>query len=361
MIHHFVLGFCDLSHKVWESPLRILISGYFAVQVFFVLSGFVLSISFFRSLDQGVLVSAALRRYFRLMLPVLSSLVFAWILQSTVGFHHRAAADLMGQAPDSWFHRGAEYLLSFKESVIQGVYETFFAYTGKRSLNTSLWTMSIELYCSMFVFGFLALCGKLSRRYLIYAILFLLLRKVNENMMTFLFGVMLCDFYIVAQRKNKPFRLPWWQASSVILFGLFLGGTPLGWMTEHLGFAFPATKDWPRFGAFLLLVGVVGSPILQRFLQLRPLVWLGKVSFSVYLLYWPILVSIISSLYIQLRNHGWEHRGAIWLLFGIYFLLTMILAQFFSRYVDEQSIRFARWAEGWFTGNRRLLGSIPKP
>ena len=71
-----------------HSPLTVFFSGPFAVVVFFVLSGFVLSHSFFLRPNFTVLISAAVRRYFRLAIPVTASTLFAYgLLRSGAYFN----------------------------------------------------------------------------------------------------------------------------------------------------------------------------------------------------------------------------------------------------------------------------------
>lgn len=354
MMYHFARGFCDLSGELWETPLGVVLSGHYGVQIFFALSGFVLSLSFFRTFNRDVLTSAATRRYFRLMLPVLASLLIACGLQHTVGYHHRAAADRMEQAEDAWLRKGAKKTLSLQETVTQGVYGTFFDYNGDKSINTSLWTMRIELFGSLFVFGFLALCGPIPRRYLIYPILLWLLLETNKNWFTFLLGVMLCDLYTTLQRRGKPLSLPFWGALLVILIALFLGGLDGDWVKKEFGFKLIYRKDWMRLGAALLLFGVLASPVIQKLLRWQPLVTLGKLSFSIYLLHWPVMISVGSLLYLKLRDRGWEHTPAVVLMWAVFTLLTFAGAWFLHRYVDEPSIRIGRWIEGWFSGSKKL-------
>ena len=75
------------GHGVWErelatSPLNILVNGNFAVCLFFVLSGYVLSRNFLSNGSLGGLRRLALKRYPRLMLPVLGAVMLAWGIPS---------------------------------------------------------------------------------------------------------------------------------------------------------------------------------------------------------------------------------------------------------------------------------------
>ena len=52
------------------TPLVVFIHGYFWVIVFFILSGFVLPLSYFKTRKPSCIYGGAFRRYPRLMIPV---------------------------------------------------------------------------------------------------------------------------------------------------------------------------------------------------------------------------------------------------------------------------------------------------
>jgi peptidoglycan/LPS O-acetylase OafA/YrhL len=54
-----------------KTPLKIIYSGYFFVVVFFILSGFVLPLRYFKTGKETCLTGGTFRRYLRLMIPVL--------------------------------------------------------------------------------------------------------------------------------------------------------------------------------------------------------------------------------------------------------------------------------------------------
>ena len=60
--------FPDWAHM---SPVKVFYHGYFWVVVFFILSGFVLPLRFFKTGKETCITGGTFRRYLRLMLPVL--------------------------------------------------------------------------------------------------------------------------------------------------------------------------------------------------------------------------------------------------------------------------------------------------
>ena len=65
-----------------------------AVSVFFVLSGYVLTRRFYRTEPPDGFESAAVKRYFRLALPVLASVMFAWLLFEAGAYANQLAPEL---------------------------------------------------------------------------------------------------------------------------------------------------------------------------------------------------------------------------------------------------------------------------
>src|SRR3984893_7680373 len=90
--------------------------------------------------------------------------------------------------------------------------------------------------------------------------------------------------------SNIVRRLPRIVAEAASLIGLFLLGAPIiiyDAITPFPGFAALP----PCMGAALIIAaGERGPSIVGRILSLRPFVWTGLISYSLYLWHWPILV-----------------------------------------------------------------------
>ncbi len=136
-----------------KSAFSVLTNGNFYVCVFFVLSGFVLSHKYFNDNRIAILVSAAQRRFIRLYIPVAFTLILSYLF---------IKAHLYLNAPVSriahsewWFERKWVFDSPGKMLWKCLISDTMFA--GNSSFDTSMWTMSIEIYYSFVVFAFLAL------------------------------------------------------------------------------------------------------------------------------------------------------------------------------------------------------------
>src|SRR5204863_4576079 len=62
------------------SPLNLLFSGELAVCVFFVLSGYVLSVGFFSRPNRRAAAASFAKRYVRLELPILCGVLVGWLI-----------------------------------------------------------------------------------------------------------------------------------------------------------------------------------------------------------------------------------------------------------------------------------------
>jgi peptidoglycan/LPS O-acetylase OafA/YrhL len=90
------------SQSTWEllchiPPMSLLLNGHMAVCFFFVLSGYVLSVSHFqKEQNNAVLISAALKRPFRLGGVVLFTVLSSMLIWSRDWYFHLDAAALSG-------------------------------------------------------------------------------------------------------------------------------------------------------------------------------------------------------------------------------------------------------------------------
>ena len=93
-------------------------------------------------------------------------------------------------------------------------------------------------------------------------------------------------------------------------------------------------------GAILTFAAIFALPIVQAFLRMRLIAWLGAMSFSVYLLHWGILMTLGSWLYIDFMPHG-RAVAVIMATSGV-IIATLASAIAFERWVDRLAIRMSR-------------------
>lgn len=192
----------QLTRLAVASPLELPFAGNFAVCIFFVLSGFVLSLRFFQTRDNSVLASSASRRLFRLMIPAAGSVFLAYfLLRSGLMFLHPAT--VFSDAPNFLKHY---YLFPahIGQAVFQAIYGVWLGNTDLfSSYNSVLWTMHFELFGSFLIFMFLALFGKLPNRWVFYGLFGLFFLKTYY--LGFIAGMAMCDLFVT--KPSLPGRV----------------------------------------------------------------------------------------------------------------------------------------------------------
>lgn len=187
----------DVPGRVFEA----LLDGNFAVWLFWTMSAFVLSLRFHETPDpeksKKILISAATRRYPRLAIPVLASVVLAWALLRCGLMTNTLLAEEFGSKYHGWL--GSFYLFeaNFITALKTATWQSFFSYHSSSTYNAVLWTMEIELIGSLFLFAFLALFGKHPSRFLFYTVTALIAAKLHLHWLNaFTFGVLLSDIWV---------------------------------------------------------------------------------------------------------------------------------------------------------------------
>jgi peptidoglycan/LPS O-acetylase OafA/YrhL len=373
VISHLVITFCPFMQSVedatwsgrpgWQqwvarSPLNLLYNGHLAVVLFFVLSGFVLSYAYFCSPDIRLVRSAAIRRYFRLAIPMVASALVAWALLATGAMFNRQAAEV---SPDGeWI--GSLYNLrpSLWGAIKQSLWDVFMRYDARTTYNVALWTMPIELAGSFFVYSFVALFGTMHRRWIVYLALATILLAIRDvNMLDFLAGIALCDVFVAVRIGRAGLPRP--RSGAVfacLMTGLLLAAHKGNQI--HLGlvaFRFSGASVLNTLGVILILGSLLVWPGAQRWLERPWLRLLGTCSFPIYLIHIPLICSVGCYIYWLARTGAqWGHGTAAVMSSAAVVGCVLAASWVLEKVADQPSIRFGKWFEMRLFG-RSLRGS----
>ena len=135
--------------------LRIVSDGKLAVMVFFVLSGYALSVNHL-NLSRRNLALATAARYFRLMIPILFTSLIAYALLKAGLFFNTAAATTPENS-SGWLGTFYRFDADLKNVLMFASYDVFFRYDEDTTYNSSLWTMPIELAGSVLIYAYLGI------------------------------------------------------------------------------------------------------------------------------------------------------------------------------------------------------------
>lgn len=309
LLHHFLVvvaprlhgrNFPDDPIALVRTPLFALVNGTAAVSIFFVLSGFVLTLRAMEQHDWRQLVAGIVKRWPRLVPLVVATNILS------------ATFVLLGLYQDrSWFGTGVfdPDTQVIRSALIDGLFTTFFH--GSARFNTVLWTMHYELfgsfaaYASAFILMFqrsLALAMLTGATVLVLTAIFAGDGGVYYGMMVA--GVLIARIYMerdslaAATAFMRPWRLPIalvTAALAIVLCGYEGYSRPTGFYAFMAPFASPEIEP--------VLHGIAAVAIVALALFCEPLrkqlarptaALLGRLSFPLYLVHLPILLALVA-------------------------------------------------------------------
>jgi peptidoglycan/LPS O-acetylase OafA/YrhL len=344
--------------ETWLSsaPLNLLYNGDFAVLIFFVLSGYVLTNNFWRTGSRLGLVEGAIKRYPRLMIPSAASIAIAFVLL-------KAGLIDTSNVPDQ--HMSGFILDNYRQpaSIAAAAYAAFLGVPFLGDLpslawNGPLWTMRIELWGSLGLFAVFFLFPK--RRplaILLYAAVSVWI-GMTLYFLPFILGAAI------------HFIVPWVRRHPTVSLCLFCVGAFFGCVSytgefDTIRALLPAIYDplrhkmdtiriWYVLGAAFMIAGVVGNGSIAAVLGSNICAFVGKISFSMYLLHWPLIFSYSLWCIRALRSAGLGYLGAAWISFGTTIAILIAASALFEILVESKATRLAGALAG------KLVGKAPR-
>ena len=362
VIHHLRLTFyvtssLDMAHlaflpypvpRLLMAATEGLCNGNFAVWLFWIMSAFVLSLQFFLRAREtppasahDYLEDAFLRRYPRLMLPVLASVGFAYVLQSLGLMHNVSLAHTLREPYEEWLGSWYRFSPSILGALKSAVWQSFFAFDLSRTYNGVLWTIEPEFYGSLFLFAFLSLLGNRRSRVFLYPLIALVNFRFGLHWLNaFIGGIALCDLFVNRNTLSSVRYISSWPVLDVIRSGrsvpIFL------WSLIIVCVGLPNYR-----GMSYLLIGVAAvaltllSTPTQRILSSSMPVFLGKISFGLYLIHLPIICSFSCWAYLVTFTKIGADAAAL-LVSAVTCLLSVTLGYALYVIADRPGLRWSR-------------------
>ncbi len=324
--------------------------GWVGVDIFFVLSGFLITSLLLAERDRSgrVRLGAFWARRARRLLPALLFVVFALGLYALLGGP--------GVVPSQLRSPALSTLLYFAnwQQVVAG--HGYFAQFQAVNPLLHTWSLAVEeqyyLVWPLLVLGLVALGRRRWMRTLVIATVLLavgsaLWMGIAAHVLgpdraylgtdTRVWELLLGGLGAMALRSAGPTRRPaLWSAATVVgaggvALGTGLGTGPPGWIWDG-GLAAVA------LGALVVVVGSIRHPEgpVARLLATGPLRWLGRISYSLYLWHWPVIVVLTTS------STGLRGAGLLSAR-----LATMLGASTVSYFAVEQPMRRVDWSLWW--------------
>jgi peptidoglycan/LPS O-acetylase OafA/YrhL len=328
VLAHLVRGIAEPSDPSFHHQyLRFLSDGSLAVYIFFIVSGFALSIGYFEQGRLEILTSSALRRYPRLTLPILMSSVLALIVLR-LGWVFSHAAAVIAHS-EFWLGTFYNFSPSLFDAFRFSFFDVYFDYDFTHTYNSALWTMSIEFSGSMLVFGLLAVFGKLNR-VPIYLIAGAILAMLKSPLLAFVFGMALADAF--ANGRISQFEKASWAPflSIVLVVSAIIFST--------FSVDLPSDPRLLAIAALCIVSGITLCGRLRTFFETAASRLLGHLSFPLYLTHTIVIVSFSSYILVTLVSKGYTLHTSIIVLISASIPVCFVVAAAFSP-VEYASIR----------------------
>lgn len=325
--------------------------GFVGVDIFFVISGYLITGIIQKEIERGSFTfSGFYERRIRRIFPALFAMLLVTLV---VGAWLLLPSDLMklGNSTLSTLFFGSNVLF-WRQS---GYFDTSSEFNPL--LHT--WSLAVE---EQFYIG-------------LPVLLILLHRYAKDWLKPILIGCAIVSFalcvWMQALRPSATFFLSPFRAWELLLGGLLAVGAvppmanrPLREMLSVLALvallwslwwikAGPAFPGWQAAipvvaAAILLHAGAYGDSQVKRLLSLRPLAFIGLVSYSLYLWHWPLLV------FVRYRNGMQPLAPHIaWLLFAV----ALLLAIASYRWV-ETPMRQRKRTQGFLAASRKRVFTL---
>jgi peptidoglycan/LPS O-acetylase OafA/YrhL len=277
LYHLWVEGFPVSKTDALFLKKLFIFNGHLAVYIFFIASGFSLTISYFRNNDTVVLKKILVGRYFRLIIPigVASIICYMALLGGLI--------PPTALRPDAFSHFISE-TPSFIEFVRFHFFEVLYDFSYSKALILPLWTMQFEFIGSYLLIFSLLLAHGRNKNPFILPVLIIAFSVLNLFYLAFFIGAAFARIYSKYGAKN--FYCPGFFIFCVSVISAYF---------------------FYDFGSFFQLACSVSFFVsamywhpIRVFLSSRLSIYLGKISFPLYLIHsvamWVIGLNLIGFL-----------------------------------------------------------------
>ena len=319
------------------------------------LSAFVLSYRFWQTQNTDSLTSSSLRRYVRLTVAPLVSILVAYILLEISLYHHEEVSKILGSS--AIFAHYFQLTPSLSDALYESFWGMYFSYSTPTSYNPVLWTMSWELKGSILTAAFLALFGKVRNRLPLYIILIII--SIDTLYPTFIFGVMFSDLLYSKEGRqlHESLKKQKFLAISLFCIGAFLSIYASDFPTDiYKNLEFEILRQnginsdvfYHMVSAVMIMYAVIHLNILKKTLSWKVLTKIGEYSFSLYLIHIQVVCSVGAFVFLEIYNRGYDMTTCI--LFGSLsaIFVTIPAAILLHRYVDMPAAKLAKRVQKFF-------------
>ncbi len=315
LLQHLGTDFlASLQSEQYDSIfLAFITNGHFAIVIFFVLSGYALSLIQIRRKQN--LLPLFIVRYFRLMLPILFACTITYIFLTSRLFL------ITGNAYQ--FTPSIPSLLKFS------LFDVFFDYQNSFSYGPQLWTITNEIIGSYVIYVLIPLFRKQFKFRLFFPLVVAVtLLFFKPFIACFIFGYLIAELNLRCLEKSSKLI----SIASLLAFVSVVG---IVTMSESL-------EDWIKcLLASALIISVSYSPVLKMAFTNSVMLFLGKISFALYLIQFIVICSLSAYIANQFRGHDFVNLIAASINLAITIAVCILFAYLLTP-LDTYSIQISK-------------------
>lgn len=335
-----------IQHYEWESafhyfPLNLLLAGRFAVCLFFILSGYVLSYSVLGEKNNKLKIfSYVIKRPVRLGGLVLFTVLLGAFLWNTGLLYNQPVSQITHSIPylnSQW--EGDFQFTRFLQVFLISPFAEGTVY------NPPLWTISIELYGSMLVFATALITGNFKYRLLLYVALYYLFKE------TFYQGFILGMLFADLDKNYKHYyidKINIYSISVLLAIGLIYASTPIFIDSDTFNKSFYVNlPDFYSIGgsyamngaALVFLASNLLNPV-KNMLNKPAFRYLGDISYGLYVMHFLVIGSFSSWFFLLLLpDTGYFYSSLITFIVSI--PLIILVSHYVTIFVDKPAVLLA--------------------
>ncbi|WP_163377300.1 acyltransferase family protein, partial [Enterobacter hormaechei] len=284
----------EMEYYIYHSPITFFYSGTSAVFIFFSLSGFILTYACCK--NNNVLFDSlkmTLSRYPRLMLPTLGLIMLCYIVMviTPSGFNQ---LNWIGGMLELKQH---SFLGALYNGFVSAVLFCSVLFCD-RSYNIIIWTMQVEFFGSLIIFGLTPLISQIKYKVLLLTIGALVFVCLSPSKIGCSYGSFLIGSAIY-HANIKPNKL---LGYFTLLIGIYFAGfhnksNSYTLINDLLTFNAPGGRSNSYYisnmiSGFLIVFSIIKAGVIQSIVTSRISLYLGKVSYSAYLIQIPVFYVI---------------------------------------------------------------------
>jgi peptidoglycan/LPS O-acetylase OafA/YrhL len=328
------------------TPANFIFNPLTAIMFFFVLSGFVQTYNYFQKPDLQFLQKSFIKRYFRLAVPVIVVVMMVYVFHKLHFVDKSAISQNDIYFTRKWVETQLPGNLGFFAALKHGAVDCFLMPSRYYQV---LWTMPVELLSSWVVMVVLFVTHALpARRQLLIGWMLIQILVIRSTYgVAFTLGILICDLHVNSERFKRLFSR-YLVRAFCLAAGLYVSTYPFvsyeGALAKSVYAPLLSIKSENHvivcaIGVALLLCWLLHARRIQSLLHNRLLLFLGEISFMVYLVHLLMVFSVAPWLYKNLSHHLGNNTCATVtgsLTFGVVVLVSWIL----YRVADKPVVKY---------------------